>query len=501
MLSKASWIVLPLWIWVSVECLLLPPQVKAQTQGTNAVWLTGTQPTQSPAFVDASQFSGADICGQINAALVFVQQHFPAGAVIDARGLGPSNSTMTCYQGATPWVYQGSTVNIASTLLLPAATITIQAPWVLPNNTRVVGVTPNPSQATTLEVGSCFQLQPGDVGNAMIEMGSQSLCASAGCSGISVEHLTLDTTPTDNVCSSPPPRNGIYNGSSQDQSYVNDVNLVGMSLTGLSVVTSSSTTSSGTSADGSGPYSNLAFVASSTATCAGMGSGSSCPACVLLQAQTRGLHAASCIGNALTEPPASGSPEHAGIYVNTSNNSISDVHVENFWDGIEVGDIGSQVSNVVISNVTSGRSQANVTNSVHICGPRTTSFGQCSHNTDSNVSDVVVLEDTDEPQSASSSTAIQDDQTDTSITPPSTGLGATVGLYALGELVADTGGYSRFSSFNSNTQSTVVPTWGVGSARPTTSTCQPGTLFSATGGSSGSTIWVCTMQGTWAPIA
>jgi hypothetical protein len=217
-------------------------------QGNNAVYyyVSSTNPGQcckaSPAFFDASMFisNATNFCGVLNYMLNPSHGIIPSiGAVIDARGLNSGNTSMTCM--ASPWA--GISSPPPSTILLPATTastpISIPTPWILPNNTRLIGEGDNdPSSATpltTIQASSSFS------GN-MIQFGSSSVCPSGVCTGISVENLTLDGQGGS--------INGIVNQYSQDFSYVDHVSLYQIRGTGLSA--------SG-SANNSGPYSNITF--------------------------------------------------------------------------------------------------------------------------------------------------------------------------------------------------------------------------------------------------
>jgi len=85
--------------------LLTCPIAAAQgpsVQGQDAVYPAScTCCAASPSFIDASMFlSGPptnNLCSVLNYVLVnVVQPKYPAGAVIDARGLNSSNTSMTC---------------------------------------------------------------------------------------------------------------------------------------------------------------------------------------------------------------------------------------------------------------------------------------------------------------------------------------------------------------------------------------------------------------------
>jgi hypothetical protein len=505
---------------VLVACSCVRPAVTpAQTTGPNAVF-GANGATQSLAFIDAAQFTGplneTDFCARVNGALVSLQN---SPGVIDARGIAPVNSTMACpvntYQGnqvaATPWVYSdGNVQSIANvpgvTILLPAGNINIPTTWVLPDRTRLVGEhTANPNGGTQSTITAASDFSASDTSNSIIEMGSFPLCPN-GCTGISVEHLTVNSQASTAV-------NGIYNAYAGDQSYVNDIALTNMSLTGVIVA---SLTGESFAID-SGPYSNINFVSNGSSTACQ--SGSPCPACVQLNVQTRGVHNLTCIGSAYTKYAGV-----AGLYVDASNNLIEDAHIESFWDGIEIGNANagaSAIGNIVISNVdgaTKGycndytkHPTTPIINLIHLCGPniplnRTTCSG-----TYVGVSDVIVVGAKLESGSTGSeaSATIEDDLADDAITLPDAGSPFTVGFYALGEQATGTGtfGYSRITSSattavgNSNTTKPIsVPTWGIGSSAPGTpgETCaHPGTIYSNTG--TGSVIWLCTASG-WEPL-
>lgn len=293
-----------------------------------------------------------------------------------------------------------------------------------------------------------------------------------------------------------------------------------MGRTGLTVTSN---------AGNSGPYSNLNIDAlqETTGMCAG-GLGT-CQTCIDIEAQTRGLHGITCIGtlavagNADKDLTTEGD---AGIYVNFSNNTVEDVHIEGFFDGIEVGDTTSNVGNVVLANVVGafgGDAKGETRNTIHICGSdfmvSSNQFGKClnypaSGNTPNG--NVTILGATDLHNgggaSYSGSTSIQDDVTNTSIAAPVGAAGTTgvdTAIYALGaEVGGGSGGISRFStspspSGSSANGATMVPTWGVGQTSVSGSCNTPGALYSNTPGSS--SIYVCkynsgTPPYVWSPI-
>jgi hypothetical protein len=228
--------------------LTYPVQTQAQTEGNDAVYNASNGVTFSSSFIDASQFlghnQGVDLCDTIYGILVNkwgVAAYPSSGAVVDARGI---SSALTCTLGS-PWTEGSNTATLPSTILLPAGTIQISTPWVLPSNTRLIGEgESDPRSAvpgTTIQAASQIQLQ------AMIQFGSSAVCSS-GCSGISVERLTIDGNSLF--------LHGISNLYAQNNTYVDHVMLYQILGTGLLI--------SGPSAQNSGPYTNITFDTGST---------------------------------------------------------------------------------------------------------------------------------------------------------------------------------------------------------------------------------------------
>ena len=252
-----------LWLAVLGWSLIYPSQMDAQTEGNDAVYNASNAVTFSPSFIDASQFlnpltQGRDLCDTIFGIFTNkwgVASYPAAGAVIDARGIS-GTSNLKCTHG-TPWTEGSTTVTAPSIILLPATggatpnpiIIPNSSPWILPSNTHLIGEgdgIPTYSSGTLISTpGTTIQAASGFSGT-MIQFGSSSpVCPSTGCSGISVENLTLDGQgPLGQTV------NGIANAYSQDGSYVDHVSLYQILGTRLAV--------SGT-ASNSGPYSNLTF--------------------------------------------------------------------------------------------------------------------------------------------------------------------------------------------------------------------------------------------------
>jgi hypothetical protein len=432
-------------------CLVVPTLANAQGgQGQNAVYsAAGSCCMGSPGFIDASMFktSATNICGILHNILNGAS-YLSMGAVIDARGLNSGNTSMICTStNPSPWA--GITSPPPSTILLPAGTIVIPSTWVLPSYTHLIGegsgiTSSGFTPGTTLQVASTFTA-PGP----MIQFGSSSGC----CSAISVENLTLDGTGGS--------VNGIVNQNAGDHSYVNNVGLYRILGTGLSV--------SGT-ANNSGPYSNITYDLGGI-------SGNSATVCASINgvSGTRGIHGLTCISEN-NDPPAA-------VLLDSSNNSIEDVRIVGFYDGVLVGANASAQSNVLINIIgdTAAVSGLTPVNAVHIS----------SNNT---VTDLSIMGLSN--SGLTGTYTLQDDVTGPHLSDP------TVGIYALGR--AASGGHSRF------TTSPNAATWAVGTSSPSiSSTCARGSLYSCIGGStcvSGSTayaLWACVLNGStiqWLPV-
>jgi hypothetical protein len=418
----------------------IPSQLTAQTQGNNSVYGTGV--TFSTAYIDASAVAGTssatNICAKINAALGLIHST-PNTAVIDARGI----SSLTCPSGDTPWTYGGTTYTSPATILLPAGTITISNTWVLPNQTRIVGEgsgsVVSGTAVTTIKTSSAL--------NPMIQMGISTgalACPTAGCTGISVEDLVLNGEGAVTV--------GIINTNAQEQSYIRRVAFYQIPGTGFRV---------GSGAQNSGPYTDITFDAGTSTTSSTICGGIS-------GVSTRGIHGLTCTNTGTV--PGSG----AAVLLAGSNNSLENVTVQGFYDGVKIGSNGTAQGNIVL-NVANGT--PSVSNAViHIV-------------TTNPVSDLTIMG----VNKGSASYSIEDDIT------AGTPLLAdkTVGMYAIGESVTVTNATKAYSRF---TTSPSVPTWIRGNTTPSTP-CVIGSLYSNSAGTGPNTdFYVCTATTTWTGI-
>lgn len=423
--------------------LVLPERGVAQVTcnsqgGNNAVWgpcggQTGI--IGSGAFVDASRTTqGTDICDTLYQLLRLSTTS--AGTVIDARGI---TTPQTCSNGKSPWFESGTGyVSKPSTILLPAGTITIPYNWILPSGTRLIGQGADlaGSQQTVIRCTGTLCTSS----NAMIQFGGTGTfaCSPSPCAGISVEHVTLDGANSTTVT-------GIENANSQDQTYVDHVTLWQILGTGLYIHGN---------AQNSGPYSNITYdtntVGSGTATCANINS---------VNGGTHGIHGLTC---------KSGSYSPVAVYLDSSNNTLEDVRIVGFNDGILVGSRATAQSNVLLNIVgDTNFGDGVVINVVHIASGSTT------------VSDLSMVAVANQGTGAFT---IRDDRT-----APSAPLNDPhVALYALGKSAPE--GYSRF------TTSPKAATWIFGTLAPPNGTCAVGSLYS---NSSSGGLYVCDRTSAW----
>lgn len=397
---------------VNAQCSTSP------AEGNNAVWAncTSVQLKASSAFIDASVFGSTgtkpDFCVALSSALSLI----PSGSasLVDARGLNSGNSSMTCARN--PFASTQP-----ATVLLPAGTIVTSAQWSLPNGTRIIGEgagTPGDG-VTTLKATSSIS------GLAVIRM--------IGTSDVSVEDLAVDGSGVSG---------GITNSSAQTLSYVKrvSINNISGSMIGVSVPSTASN---------SGPYTDITVGNSGAATC------------MSILGPTRGVRGLTCRGT-------SGS---AAVLLDAPNNSLEDVSISGFTDGVKIGSRATAQSDVLL-NVSGG---TGVTNVVHITTTNT-------------VSDISLLT----IGSNGSTNTIRDDVTGNTLSAAS---GPSVTVYALGEAVTSNGttiGHSLFST------SLSVPAWIVQtSSTGPTGSCKPGSMLSNPNGGSNTTWYVCTPSGTY----
>ncbi len=362
-------------------CIVLGLPIFGSAQGidagANAVYnYAGSTPTQSTSFVDASVFpgtGGTDVCAKINAVLATWTHYSANGEVIDARGITNLICSMNPFSGVTK----------PSVVLLPSGTITTNNTWVLPPNTRLIGVgAPGSVSGTVIRAGSLT----GSI-IQFIASGSSSAPFS-----VSAENLTLDGANTAGV-------SGIVNDFAQEHSYVRNVTFKNFAAPALVV----GSAPGNANAQNSGPYEDLYFLGATGG-------------CVVLNAKnTRGIHQMTCASNSGGTPPL----PSAGVLLDGPENTIQDTHFEGFQDGILIGSQpGSEAFGDVISNAdgNSNPTEGQMTNVVHI--------------ENSTVVDLTLTGIRADGFNVTAPNSIQDDEAVTTLSD------STVAVYALGEPAA-----------------------------------------------------------------
>lgn len=492
----------------------------AQNAGNNTVY-NGATATPSAAFIDASVFPPAgqgtpDICSALHYVLTNVAIQ---GSVIDARSFAKISSTQTtldCTLASTsPNPFIG--VMIGSTILLPPGNILINATWTIPGNTRLIGEGSFGTTAINWNSGTA------PTSGFMVQM-----CLSP-CTNASMEHLTLTLATGISVTL---PVSGIENVSAGDGSYIDDITMATL-YNGLRV---------DSTAANSGPYTNLNItLQNGTSTCS-TGTASSCRSGIELDAPTRGVHGATIIGNTVLSgagasgcqpnPRGNGSDAVPGaVLVRAGGNTVEDIHVETFWDGVQIEPLATSssyigVSGVYVSNISGGQKPLGpVTNTVHICGPNQASniFGPCSISGATGVgtvSDISIWNASSDLDGAGAAggcnttgyaSAITDDVQGLII--PYIGSGSnppkmTYPMYHLGEAVTVTGSVTGRTFLgggvvpaSSTPTHNGIPAWTVGMGTPGATCPAIGSLYSnSTGTSSSSALYLCTTVG-WTAVA
>jgi len=454
---------------VSLLCMIALPS-KAQ-QGDNAI-CTSTSKTQcvpttpSLAFIDASAITqGSDFCDTLYG-LLSGQPGYPpypaTGTVIDARGI---SAGLTCTKGS-PWFESGNTfANVPSTILLPAAIITIPSTWVLPSGTKLIGegsrippfpVSP-PVPGTTM-IRACTNSITGcpstNFSGAMIEFGED--CPGTQCTGpesrVSVEDLVLNGNGLGVT--------GILNAEAEELSYVDHVALIQILGIGLNITSN---------AENSGPYTNITFDTGAYAP----GTSTSCAQILSVFGGTRGIHGLTCIGEQ--------SNGNNAVLLDSSNNSLEDVRVIGFDNGIIVGSQYPARSNALL-NIYGDTPQPPVGGTV---------INVIEISTNSPVTDLSIM-------GVANAAAATGANTIADLVTGITLADASVGIYALGQ--PQSGGHTRF------TTSPKATSWVMGNptnAAAPTGSCATGSLYSnVSTANTGHVLYVCAVGSTpsWEPV-
>jgi hypothetical protein len=455
-------------LWLEV---LLAPADAQTAPGYNAICNSGsgcsTAPT--PAFIDASALGGTnkDICAVLYGILSNSSTQYPAsGAVIDARGLpGTLGTKMVCASGTTPWFNGTTFANVPSTILLPAGIITIPSTWVLPSGTKLIGegsrippfpVSP-PIPGTTM-IQACTNSITGcpatNFSGAMIEFGAG--CPGTQCTGpesrVSVEDLVLNGNGLGVT--------GILNGEAEELSYVDHVALIQILGIGLNIISN---------AENSGPYTNITFDTGAYAP----GTSTSCAQILSVFGGTRGIHGLTCIGE-------QGNGNNA-VLLDSSNNSLEDVRVIGFDNGIIVGSQYPAHSNVLL-NIYGDTPEPPVGGTV---------INVIEISTNYPVTDLSIM-------GVANAAAVTGANTIADLATGTTLADASVGIYALGQ--PQSGGHTRF------TTSPNATTWVMGNptnAAAPTGSCATGSLYSNVSTvNTGHVLYVCAVGSTpsWKPV-
>jgi hypothetical protein len=456
-----------LTVAAAMTILLWVPRDSAAQDNAICITTSGCTQTQtSQAFVDASvaALRQSDFCKTINHILT---TSYPAtGEVIDARGLPAGTTSMVCAAGTSPW-FNGSTyANVPSTILLPAGTITIPSTWVLPGGTKLIGegseipgipIPPTISgttmiQACTTSITGCST----NFSGTMIEFGAG--CPGTQCTGtvkgISLENVVLNGNGLS--------IGGIQNGEAQELTYVDHVALFQILGLGLNVTLN---------AQNSGPYSNITFDTGNYPP----NTSTSCAQIFNVFGGTRGVHGLTCIGEQ--------SNGNNAVLLDSSNNSLEDVRIMGFDEGIIIGSQAPAHSNVLFNiygDTFEPPVQQVVINVIEI-----------SNNIANAVTDLSIM-GVANAGAATGANTIADQVTGKTLAD------ASIGMYALGQ--PKSSGYTRF------TTSPNATTWVVGnptnSSAPT-GNCTTGSLYSNISGASGvNALYVCAVGNTpsWKPV-
>jgi len=450
-----------------LACLTTSLPSLGQNPGNNVVQGSGV--TTSTAYIDASVIAGTsgagDICALINAALGLIgtaggsgTRGYGTSTVIDARGIPQpgSSQTLTCPSTYTPWSY-GNTRTQSATILLPAGNITIGASWVLPTGTHLVGEgsgsVAGGTTITTIQTTSAL--------NPMIQMG-----ATASSTAVSIEDLDLNGEGDASV--------GILNSDSMEQSYVKRVGIYQIVGKGLSVTSGASY---------SGPYSEITFGNGSSTV-------SASTACVSINSvSTRGVHGLHCTNTGSI--PSAG----AAVLLNGPSNSLTDVTIQGFYDGVEIG-----------SNASETNVKGNVLRNISATPWTTTPTVKHSVVRIMSTSGVAIGDDVvmgvNKGGTGTTSYSIEDDATAQGSAGATTLLtDTTVALYAIGEVATVTHAVHAYPRFSTSPN---LPTWVRGAVTPGSS-CVVGSLYSNTAGTGGTPpsandLYVCTATNTWTDI-
>lgn len=221
-----------------------------------------------------------------------------------------------------------------------------------------------------------------------------------------------------------------------------------------------------------GPYSNITF---NTGTYSAVQSTVCAQINLASVGGTRGIHGLTCGATSSSLPTAA-------VLLDSSNNSVEDVRVMGFFNGIYIGSQAAATSNVlrnVFGDTSEPLGMLSPVNVVHLSSLHP-------------VSDTAIVGVTNIGGSGTDS--ILDDNVPASLSDP------YVAMYVLGQQESFGGSNFAYSRF---TTSPNTASWVSGSAFPPTSGCTShniGSLYSSTSNSANSNLYVCKPSGNWAAV-
>ena len=288
------------------------------TAGQGAIWQNSTTLTGSPGVLYADQYSGADACAKINAALLALPS---TGGTVDARNFQGNQPCASNIYATLP--------NKANRLLLGGATFQMSVPWVMPVRSRIEGINGgNLTKGTLLQATASFPTN-----SALLVMGNTTTAVM----GVTLQDLAID-------CNSTSGSIGIQNLWAEEESTVDRITIYNCLDTGLEVRTSG--------AQNGGPYRDLYVIPGSsqlsTTTCARIGVPA--PGGTMSAGDNpygwRGIIGMTCNGG-------NGSTAmNAAILISGQGGILSGIHLERMTTGIVIGSNTAATTNgLILENI------------------------------------------------------------------------------------------------------------------------------------------------------
>jgi len=360
----------------------------AQTAGDPVVYSSGTLPSglaATTSYIDAFTATGgsggiSDICSRINTAWGMVLGTTPTSGstppavnsvTVDARGFTGAWTCGSSSSPESPFSPTGTSLAARGVLLLGNAIITTYGTWTITSQTSLIGMgTGNTTVSSTngintvIRAGASFSSSS----PAVLQMGASS---GGPWFGIVIRDLIVD-------CHGETGCVGIFNNESEENSFVEHVQIWDAPAYGLHVSAYNASDSSDSAATNSGPYRNI-YIAF-TANC-----GSACNSAVGVQVDGPGTQSSTVSGSRVIRQfdditvtghaTEQGYLSGAGAVIYGVSTAFTNSHIEYATTGIEIGDISScslgssagncntdgvEVSNVSIGTLTGGSGQTAV---------------------------------------------------------------------------------------------------------------------------------------------